>query len=129
MIADRIDTLRSYLLRLPKSLPVARDTSRYNFDQFSPDVDFIQENGEEAATNRELEVILGSRATGALVLPERGPGVVELANVLEKFIQNFPHSALPLLWLTDVTKAAEATILAAGVQVCHIIRVRLLLTC
>jgi hypothetical protein len=51
MIADRIDTLRSYLLRLPKSLPVARDTSRYNFDQFSPDVDFIQENGEEAATN------------------------------------------------------------------------------
>jgi hypothetical protein len=52
------------------------------FSYFSPDLDWIEDAGEEATTNRELEVRLGSRAEG-LVLPERGPGVVALANVLE----------------------------------------------
>lgn len=117
MIADKVDTLRSCLLGLPKSLPLASETSQYNFSHFSPDPDWIEDAGEEAATNRELEVILGSRAKG-LVLPERGPGVVELANVLEKFSYSFPNSVLPMLWLTDITKAAETAIVTARMQVC-----------
>jgi hypothetical protein len=59
--------------------PKHRDTT------LTTDPDWIQDAGEEAATNRELEVILGSRAKG-LVLPERGPGIVTLANVLGNFI-------------------------------------------
>jgi hypothetical protein len=116
MIAQKIDTLHSYLLALPVSLPISLETSRCNFNHFSPDPDWVEDSGEEAATNRELEVKLGSRVNG-LVLPERGPGVVALANVLEKFIQNFPDSVIPTLWLTDVTKAAETAITAAGLQV------------
>ncbi|KAI0252422.1 hypothetical protein BJV78DRAFT_1202932, partial [Lactifluus subvellereus] len=109
---------------LPNSLPLAPKTSRYNFNRFSTDVDWIQDAGEEVAINRELEVIPSSRAKG-LVLPERGPGVVALANILENFIQSFPNSALPTLWLVDVTRTAEAAVVAAGLQ--HV-RVRLLST-
>ncbi|KAF8233017.1 hypothetical protein L208DRAFT_1396303 [Tricholoma matsutake] len=107
MIADKVDTLHSCLLRLPKSLPLASEISQYNFSHFSPYPDWIEDAGEEAATNRELEVILGSRAKG-LVLPECGP----------KFIYSFPNSVLPLLWLTDITKAAETAIVTTGMQVC-----------
>ena len=115
MIAEQINTLRSYLLALPVSLPIALETSPYNFNNFNPDPDWIEDAGEEAAINRELEITLGSRANG-LALPERGLGVVALADVLEKFIQNFPNSVIPTLWLTDVTKAAETTITAAGLK-------------
>jgi hypothetical protein len=67
----------------------------------------------------QLEVRLGLRAEG-LVLPECGPGVVTLANVLKRFIHSFPDSVLPMLWLTDVMKAAKDAIVTAGMQVCHI---------
>ncbi|KAI0255503.1 hypothetical protein BJV78DRAFT_1176133 [Lactifluus subvellereus] len=107
--------MRSHLLRLRNSLPLALETSRYNFNRFSLDVDWIQDAGEEAAINRELEVILGSRAKG-LVLPERGPGVVAVANVLENFIQSFLNPAPPTLWPEDITRAAEASVVAAGLQ-------------
>jgi hypothetical protein len=125
MIAEQINTLRSYLLALPVSLPIALETSPYNFKNFNPDSDWIEDAGEEAAINRELEITLGSRANG-LAFPERGPGVVALADVLEKFIQNFPNSVIPTLWLTDVTKAAETMITAAGLQVCAIFQLVLI---
>ncbi len=112
---DQINKLRSYLLGLPTSLPLALETSRYNFNVFSPDAEWVEDAGEEAAINRELEVILGSRAKG-LILPERGPGVVALANVLANFISSFPDSVLPTLWLTDVTRAVASTIVAAGLS-------------
>jgi len=55
-----------------------------------------------------------------LILKECRPGLVALSNVLKKFIQNFPDSVILTLWLTDVTKAAETVISAAGLQVCTI---------
>jgi hypothetical protein len=121
MIVEKVNTLRAYLLGRPTSLPLGSETSRCNFNGFVPDSDWIEENGEEAAINRELEVILGSRARG-LVLKERRPGIVILVNVLEKLIQDFPNSVSPMLWLTDVTGAAEAAIVAAGLPVCIIFR-------
>jgi hypothetical protein len=72
MIAEKINTLCSYLLALAAlavSLPIALETSPYNFNNFNPDPDWIEDAGEEAAINRELEITLGSRANG-LALPE-----------------------------------------------------------
>ena len=55
MIIEKVNTLHAYLLGLPTSLPLVSETSRYNFDHFTPDPDWIEDNGEEAAINRELE--------------------------------------------------------------------------
>ena len=119
MIADQINTLCSYLLALPVSLPIALETSSYNFKNFNLDLDWIEDAGEEAAINWELEIMLGSWANG-LAFPARELGIVVLVDVLKKFIQNFPNSAISTLWLTDIMKAAETTITAAGLQICAI---------
>ena len=124
MIADKVC---SCLLRLPKSLPLAFETSKYNFTWFSPDPDWIEQEGEEAAINRELEIILCLQAYG-LVLPEHGPGIVALANILHNLINAFPNSVLSMIWLEDVMRAAKAAIAAARVQVCYIIQMQLFST-
>ncbi|KAF8239872.1 hypothetical protein L208DRAFT_1385474 [Tricholoma matsutake] len=51
MIAEQINTLRSYLLALPVSLPIALKPSPYNFNNFNLDSDWIEDAGEEAAIN------------------------------------------------------------------------------
>ena len=46
--------------------------------------------------------------------------------LLEKFIQNYLNSVILTLGLTDVTKAAETMITAAGLQVCVIFQLVLI---
>lgn len=78
-------------------------------------MDWIQDAGEEAVINQELDIRLGSQSKG-LVLTECGHNVVALAGILQTFIHHFLNSVIPTLWLIDVKKAAE-TVIGTWVQV------------
>jgi hypothetical protein len=55
--------------------------SRYHFQDFAPDPDWIETIGTvEGAINRELEVRLGTRANGPIEFVERGPSVEALVD-------------------------------------------------
>ena len=66
-----VRTLQVYLHSLPKTLPLPQ-TSQYDFSTFAPDPEWMADVGEEGAVNRELEIRLGSRASGPVVLRECG---------------------------------------------------------
>jgi hypothetical protein len=115
LIAEQISAHHSHLIVLAISLPMASETSQYNFKHFDPDADWIQYAREEAAINRELEIRLGSQAKG-LVLTEHGPNVDALVDILLTSMYNFLNSVIPTLWPSDVTKAAE-TVIGTGLPV------------
>src|ERR1700690_2491275 len=61
--------LRLYLTYLPQTLPLpSANNSIYGFENFVLDQDWVEDAGEKAAVNRELEVRLGSRAKGPIHL-------------------------------------------------------------
>jgi len=87
MIAEKVNTLHSYLLGLlPSSLSLPLETSQYNswVNHFSPDLEWIEEAGEEAATNQELEVIIGSWAKGLVLVLS--------------YLQTFSRSSYRVFW-------------------------------
>jgi hypothetical protein len=65
----KLKRLSVYLCGLPESLPIADNSSHYNFKKFCPDPAWIEHIG---TVNRELEVCLGTRANIPMEFLERG---------------------------------------------------------
>jgi hypothetical protein len=102
--------LRLYLNNLAGSIPCpAPGCSQYHFETFAPDPEWVTDIGEEGAVNRELEVRLGSRAAGPVVLKERGPGITALPDTLERYLTKYPDSVLLRKWLEDLLVSAKAS--------------------
>ncbi|KAG8704015.1 hypothetical protein FRC11_010288 [Ceratobasidium sp. 423] len=58
------------------------------------------------AVDADLESILGLKVQG-ITLTESGPGVVALADLLEKYVRMFPDDAVLQLWGPAILTAAE----------------------
>jgi hypothetical protein len=102
--------LHLYLNNLSRSIPCpAPGSSQYRFETFAPDPEWVTDIGEEGAVNRELEVRLGSRAVGPVVLKERGPGITALPVALERYLTKYPDSVLLRKWLEDLLVLAKAS--------------------
>ncbi|EPQ56401.1 hypothetical protein GLOTRDRAFT_138137 [Gloeophyllum trabeum ATCC 11539] len=108
MSDKRIPTLRKYLQSLPSAIPYrAAEDSQYKFHQFSPDAEWIKEEGLDVAVNRELEAILGSRLPGYVEVKERGPGLEALADVLDRYLELSPQSFYLDKWLDDILTSVK----------------------
>ena len=73
----QLQLLSLYLCNLPEleNLPYHPLTElAYKFDVFAVDLEWQEDIGCEGAANRELEIRLGSRAKGPILLTEWGPG-------------------------------------------------------
>ena len=112
-----LNKLRLYLSHLPATLPCQPSDSANNFKLFAPDTEWAADIGLEGAVNRQLEVVLGSRAHGPIQLKERGPGVVALADVLEQYLKELPGSVILEKWLADMIGSAVSAYESAGLQV------------
>jgi hypothetical protein len=116
-IKAEINKLRLYLSHLPATLPCQPSDSAYSFKFFAPDKEWVADIGLEGAVNRQLEIMLGSRAFGPIQLKERGPGVVALADILEQYLEKFPGSVVLEKWLTDMIGSAVSAYESAELQV------------
>jgi len=117
-LAAKIKTLQLYLDCLPDSLPFpSAEGATYQFQNFTLNEDWVKDVGEEGAVNRELEVRLGSRAKGPIILKERGPGISALANVFEQYLSKYPASVILEKWLSDMIISAQSAYESAKVQV------------
>jgi hypothetical protein len=64
---EDITQLRLYLNSISISIRVPElGQSKYNFQHFAPDPEWVEDIGEEGSVNRELEIRLGSRKTGSM---------------------------------------------------------------
>ena len=116
-LLEKLQRLQLYLVNLPHNLPVpSASTSKFDFRNFAPDDEWVEDAGEEAAVNRELEVQFGSRHMGPIMPKERSPGVVVVADVLKRYLQQFPRSAILEKWVDDITTAAELAFKGADIQ-------------
>jgi len=114
----KLKKLSLYLRRLPPSLAVIDSFSRYNFQDFSPDPDWVEKIGTvEGAVNRELEVRLGTRANGPIEFVERGPAVEALVDVLDQYTGTFPHDGLLAKWIDDALAGVMHTYSKANMPV------------
>lgn len=110
--------LRLYLQNLPENLPLpASGQSIYGFEDFAPDAEWLEDIGEEGAVNRQLEILLGSRAKGPIRLKERGPSICAVTDVLDKYIARHPTSVILQKWVSDLTDSAVLAYESAHVYV------------
>ena len=115
-----IAQLRLYLNSLSNSIPVPKPgESQYDFQHFAPDPEWVEDIGEEHAVNRELEVRLGSRANGPVELKEKGPSISSLADILEKYLTQYPNSVLIRKWLVDILESATLVFVPCHGEVCQ----------
>jgi hypothetical protein len=112
-----LDKLRLYLSHLPATLPLQPANSVNNFQFFAPDPQWVDNIGEEGAVNRGLEISLGSRAHGPIQFKERGPGIIAIADALERYLEKHPSSVILRKWLTDMIDSAVSSYRSAGLQV------------
>jgi hypothetical protein len=112
-----LEKLRLYLSNLPATLPLQPANSPDNLKFFAPDTEWVNDIGEEGAVNRQLEISLGTRAFGPIKLKARGPGVVALADVLDRYLEKHPKSVILQKWLTDMIGSAVSAYESAGLQV------------
>jgi hypothetical protein len=106
---SRLSKLRVYLEGLHNSLDIVESGSQYSFNTFALDEGWVEDAGEEAAVNRELETRLGSRARGPIEFTERGPEVEGLVDVLRLYLTKFPNNVLLEKWLDDSLEGAINT--------------------
>ncbi|KAF8119348.1 hypothetical protein EV363DRAFT_1199666 [Boletus edulis] len=127
---ELLHLLRLYLENLPeRHLPYCSlAESNYRFHVFAIDPEWEEDIGMEGAANRELEVRLGSRAKGPIVLTERGPGLSSIVDVLAKYLTKFPSSAILKKWVSDLIESAKGAYEEANVPVCAIPSITLLRT-
>ncbi|KAF8131224.1 hypothetical protein EV363DRAFT_1399018 [Boletus edulis] len=114
---ELLHLLRLYLENLPeRHLPYCSlAESNYRFHVFAIDPEWEEDIGMEGAANRELEVRLGSRAKGPIVLTERGPGLSSIVDVLAKYLTKFPSSAILKKWVSDLIESAKGAYEEANV--------------
>ncbi|KAG8715661.1 hypothetical protein FRC08_010296 [Ceratobasidium sp. 394] len=103
-----IRRFRSALAALPLTLPSG--SSIYNFSDWSPDPDLLDDYGAECSVlNAHLETVFGLRAQSSLTFLERGPGIESLADVFTTYLTgDFKEKPIIGKWLEDLTTAAEA---------------------
>lgn len=110
--------LRLLLHRLPDSVPFCNaDSTIYNFSVSEEDVaDFGDEN---SAVNRVLEITFRDRSKtdGIIPIKEKGPGILEVVDVLRRCLTTDPKDARSTLWLENLTKSAEEVYKSAGTEV------------
>jgi hypothetical protein len=116
MSTGKLKELKQYLKALPKALPISGPDARVNrLLNFGLDDDWVQDVGEEAAVNRELEVALHDylprNDAGLFFIKERGDGIEALADVLECWLTKYPDSAILQLWLKSGIESAKKCIL------------------
>ncbi|KAF8427658.1 hypothetical protein L210DRAFT_3652517 [Boletus edulis BED1] len=114
---ELLHLLRLYLENLPeRHLPYCSlAESNYRFHVFAIDPEWEEDIGMEGAANRELEVRLGSRAKGPIVLTECGPGLSSVVDVLAKYLTKFPSSAILKKWVSDLIESAKGAYEEANV--------------
>ena len=114
----KLKKLAFYLRGLPASLPITSSFSRYNFNNFELNEDWIKTIGTvEGVVNRELEVQLGTRADGPIEFFERGLAVEALVGVLDRYIRQFPEDELLKIWVDDALAGAKHTYSKANLPV------------
>ena len=89
-----LNQLCLYLSHLLTTLPCQPSDSANNFKFFAPDTEWVADIGLEGGVNRQLEVTLGCHTHGPILLKERGPGVIALADVLKQYLEIFPCSVI-----------------------------------
>ena len=107
-LKKRLESLQHYLSNLPDILPLPElRLANYNFNLFSISEEDIEDYGEVGAINRQLEISFGSRHDGPVLLTERGPGLVQVVEVLSTYLLKDPTSAILQKWVDDLTTSAE----------------------
>ena len=124
-MAQNISHDLQYLRHLLSNLPdTVLHGDIYDFRNFEPDPQLVELYGtNEAAVNNVLEVTFAprGRVDGPSPFPilEQGPGLVAIVDVLQRFITEFPQSAIMKKWLEDFLKAAVHEIGSSGEDVSH----------
>lgn len=116
---DEIKLLRLYMNSLPEALPYEQPQDKINnLLSFSLDPGWVEDTGEEATVNRELESAFweftGGRRNedGTFKIPTRGPAIEKLADILEYWLKKYPDAFQLQKWVKDATASASAVILA-----------------
>ncbi|KAI0054381.1 hypothetical protein BV25DRAFT_1806052 [Artomyces pyxidatus] len=110
-----LSDLRIYLTNLPDTLLLPPIPSNYNFGAFAVRPEDVNDMGLEGAVNRQLEVKFGTRSNGLITFTERGPDLVAVVDVLEKYLVECPEPIILEKWLEDLMAAAKATYLTANI--------------
>lgn len=107
-VEERLSLLHLGLSSLPLSIP--KSNQYYFFDVFAPDPEKVEDFGEEGAVNHALEVAFcpDSRKSGPIVFKECGTGLDAVVDVLRKYIEKFPYSAVLQKWIIDLEAAVQA---------------------
>lgn len=110
MSEHKLQRLEKYLCSLPNALATKPSSeSHYNFENFEPDVDWIEDLGLVGAVNRQLKIRLGTRANDPIEFMERGPSVEALVSVLNRYTKDFPNDLLLGKWVDDALEGAIHT--------------------
>ena len=105
---DKPHKLKVYLDQLPDSLYFQNeDDSLYGFEYFGLDSTDEEDIGVEGAVNRQLEIQLGHRNNGPVQLKERGPSIVAVISVLNRYLTKLPTSVILKKWVDDLICSAE----------------------
>ena len=126
----RIERLAFYLESIPNKLPLAPPESKLNaLLNFSLDPEWIEEIGEEACVNREIEAALfefGPRNDqGIFQIKERGPALEAFPAVLRTWLDKYPKSFFLLKWLQNAIDSAVECFTHLGVAVSPFARQKL----
>jgi hypothetical protein len=73
--------------------------------------------GIKGAVNRQLEIWLGHRKDGPVVLTERGPGITAVVAVLEDYLAQLSQSVILKKWLDDLLASAALAFQTVGCPV------------
>jgi hypothetical protein len=118
-LKKRLESLQHYLSNLPDSLPLPEPRlANYNFNLFGISEEDIKDYGEVGAINRQLEISFGSRHDGPVLFIERGPGLIQVVEVLGTYLLKDLTSAILQKWVDDLTTSAELSFSKNGVSVC-----------
>ncbi|CAK5269495.1 unnamed protein product [Mycena citricolor] len=114
-----LSTLAILLDNLPHQLPEALPSAPANkLLDFALDLEWVDDVGEEAAANRELEISLGPRNhQGIFAIESRGPGIQCLSSVLVSWIQRYPKNVIFRKWLQDAIASAQDVFSRFGVEI------------
>ena len=94
MCEMQLSKLCLFLEKLSASLPtvntISQPPSKFDFQKFELDQDWVEMTGSMVgAINCELEVRLGHCDRGPIHFRERGPPVVALVSVLDRYTHEF----------------------------------------
>ncbi|KDQ19380.1 hypothetical protein BOTBODRAFT_170486 [Botryobasidium botryosum FD-172 SS1] len=106
-----LSTLRRLLEGLPSKLPAVE----YSFKSFSVRAESVEDRGLVGAVNHELEVTSQTHVKGCRFLfSGRGAGLEAVADVLEKYLGQFPGDSILRKWADDLIESTKLAFKAHG---------------